>query len=163
VTPRRRQGAALIAGAALLYLLEAVGDLSFYWTPLLIGLTYLVAAALGGPRGSYWATAIVLTAWGAGVLLLHERTIDVSVQSGYLLAVGVGATVAALLDRGGYAVDALGVAATILLAGLVFALQPQADALSRASTYAALVAVVGLVRLLTPERGRGSARSGRRR
>jgi hypothetical protein len=34
--------------------------LRFYWTPLILGITYLAAAAAGGRRGSYWATACVL-------------------------------------------------------------------------------------------------------
>ena len=36
----------------------------FYWTPLIRGLTYLVAAIVDGPRGWYWATALGLTEWG---------------------------------------------------------------------------------------------------
>ncbi len=153
MSPRRRQGAALIAGAALLYLLVEAGDLAFHWTPLLIGLTYLVAAALGGRGGSYWATACVITGWGAGVALLAERDLDVTLQAGYLLAAGAGALAAALLERAGYAVEALGIAAALVVAGLVYALEPRVEAFGRASTYAAAVAVVGLVRLATPERG----------
>ena len=37
-------------------------------TPLGIGLVYLLAAAVGGRRGGYWATATVLVGWGAAVV-----------------------------------------------------------------------------------------------
>jgi len=73
VSPRRRQGAVLVGGAALAYLVLAVGSLPFFWTPLLLGLVYLAAAGSAGPRGSYWATGVLLTAWGLGVVALGER------------------------------------------------------------------------------------------
>jgi len=154
MSPRRRQGAVLIAGAALLYVLAEVGDLAFEWTPLLVGLAYLAAAVAGGRRGSYWATACVITGWGAGVVLLAERDLGVSAEAGYLLAAGAGALAAALLERAGYAADALAIAAALVIAGAIYALEPRIDALARAPTYAAAVAVVGLIRLAGPERGR---------
>lgn len=141
----------LIGGAAVLYLLVELGDLAFHWTPLLVGLAYLVAAVVGGKPGSYWATACIITAWGLGVVLVSERSIDVTPEGGYLLAVGIGATVAALLGRGGYAVDGLGIAATILAAGLFLVLVTRVDAVGRASTYSAGLAVIGLIRLAAPE------------
>lgn len=150
----------LIAGAAVLYVLEEVGNLRFYWTPLLVGLAYLVAAGVGGRRGSYWATATVITTWGAGVVLLANYDLRVTAEAGYLVAVGIGALAAAGLERAGYALESLGVAAAILLAGLFFALQPRVEAFGRASTFAALLALVGLVRLAGPERR--AAAGGRR-
>ena len=162
MTPRRRQGAVLIAGAALLYVLVEIGDLEFHWTPLLIGLAYLAAAAAGGRSGSYWATACVITGWGAGVVLLAERDVGVTPEAGYLLAAGAGALAGALLERGGYAVDALGLAAAVVLAWAIYALEPRVDALARASTFAAALAVIGLIRLASPDRkgpgGRARAR-----
>lgn len=153
MSPRRTQGAVLIGGAALLFLLVEVGDLRFEWTPLLIGLTYLVAASIGGRRGSYWATACVICGWGLGVVVLAETSLDVATDSGYLLAAGAGAVIAALLGRAGFAVDALGIAACVFAAGAFFALEPRVEALGMASTYAAALAVIGLVRLAGPERG----------
>jgi len=61
---------------------------------------------------------------------------------------------AAALERAGFAVDALGIAASVLLAGLIYALAPRVDALGSAATYAAALAVIGLVRLASPERRR---------
>ena len=150
------QGAPLVAGAIVLYLLVELGDARFYWTPLIVGLAYLAAAAVGGPRGSYWATATVITAWGAGVVLLTEVDTGVGTAPGYLLAIGAGALVAALLERRGFAVDALGVAGSVLLAGAFFALQPR-DPFGDAWFYAAALGLVGLIRLAV---GRTDARTG---
>jgi len=44
---RIRQALLLLAGALALELLIAQGSLRFYWTPLIIGITYLAAAAAG--------------------------------------------------------------------------------------------------------------------
>ena len=165
MSPRRRQGAVLLGGAVALYVLLELGSLPFFWTPLIVGLAYLAAAGSAGPRGSYWATGVVFACWGLGVVALGERWVtDVDPASGYLVAVGIGACAAAGLVRAGYAVDLLGVAVSVLAAGLVFLLADRVEALGEATTYAAALAVVGLVRLAGPERkGSGSASSRRKR
>lgn len=156
MSPRRRQGAVLLAGAVALYLLLEVGSLPFFWTPLIAGLAYLAAAASAGPGGAYWATGVVISAWGLGVVALGERWItDVDTAAGYLVAIGAGALVATALARAGYAIELLGVAGSVFAAGLAFALVSRVEALGEATTYAAALAVVGLVRLAGPERGRG--------
>ena len=153
-----------MGGAVLLYVLLEVGSLPFFWTPLIIGLAYLAAAGSAGPRGSYWATGVVFACWGLGVVAIGERWVtDVDPASGYLVAIGVGACAAAGLARAGYAIDLLGVAVSVLLAGLVFLLADRVDALGEATTYAALLAVVGLVRLAGPERGGSGPGSSPRR
>jgi len=155
VSARRRQGAVLVGGAVLLYLLLDVGSLPFFWLPLIVGLVYVGAAASAGPRGSYWATGVVLAGWGLGVVGLGERWVtDVDPAAGYLVAIGAGALAAAGLARAGYAVELPGVAATVFAAGLFFLLADRVDALGEPATYAAALAVVGLVRLAGPERGR---------
>lgn len=162
MSPRRRQGAVLVGGAALLYVVLELGSLPFFWTPLLLGLAYLAAAASAGPRGAYWATGVVFTVWGLGVVALGERWVtDVDPAAGYLVAIGFGALVAAGLGRAGYAIELLGVAAAVFAAGLAFLLAARVDALGEATTYAAALAVVGLARLAGPERG-GARRPTRR-
>ncbi len=107
---------------------------------------------------------MVVTAWGLGVVLVGEAVVEsVTPQAGYLLAAGAGALAAALLGRAGYAVDALGIAGAVFAAGLIYALEPRVEALGYARTYAAAIAVVGLIRLAAPERGPGSTPSGRTR
>lgn len=117
----------------------------FYLTPLGLGLVYLPAAAVGGRRGAYWATAIVLLAWGAAVVWLREGRPDLVTAGVYMTAVGVGAVAGMLLARRGFAVDALGLTATMILAGLALAFARQWDTLVEARAYALLVGVVGLV------------------
>jgi len=153
----------LVGGAVALYVLLELGSLEFYWSPLIVGLAYLAAAGSAGPRGSYWATGVVVAVWGTGVVALGERWItDVDPAAGYLVAIGLGALVAAGLARAGYAIELLGVAAAIVAAGLFFVLADRVEALAEATTYAAALAVVGLVRLAEPERGGGGALRRRR-
>lgn len=147
-----------MGGAVALYVLLELGSLPFYWIPLIVGLAYLGAAASAGPRGAYWATGVIFACWGLGVVALGERWVtDVDPASGYLVAVGVGALAAAGLARVGYAVELLGVAASVFLAGLVFLLADRVEALGEVTTYAAALAVVGLVRLAGPERKSSSS------
>jgi hypothetical protein len=156
MAPDRAQGAVLLAGAALLILI----DPALHWVPLALGLAYLAAAALGGPAGSYWSTAVVLTAWGIGPVLIFAFDVrDVSQAALYLVCVGAGATVAAALAERGFAITLPAVGATILAAGVVFALQPHVEAVRTTSTYAIALALVGALRLAAgrrlPAPGRG--------
>ncbi|MEJ7714534.1 MAG: hypothetical protein WKF40_02020 [Thermoleophilaceae bacterium] len=66
------QGALLGGGALVLALTAGADRLPFYWTPLILGLSYLVAAIVDGPRGGYWATALGLTGWGLAVVYMGE-------------------------------------------------------------------------------------------
>ena len=141
---RLRQGLVLLAGALVFALVVGPEADRFYLTPLGLGLAYLAAAAAGGTRGGWWATAVVLTAWGLGVVLVREARPDLDTAGVYLTAVGLGAVVGLALQRRGFAVDPLGLAATIVLAGLALALSAQADVLTEARAYALAVGLVGL-------------------
>jgi len=153
---RLRQGLALLVGAVIFALVVGPDPGRFYLTPLGLGLIYLVAAALGGRRGGYWATAVVLVAWGLAIVYLREARPELDTAGVYMAAVGVGAVAGVLLARGGFAVDALGLAATIALAGLSLAFAGQLDLLVEARAYALLVGLVGLVNVVA---GAVSARS----
>ena len=145
-TPRNRvvQGLLLCAGAALLEFSAGADRIAFYWTPLIIGITYLLAAIVDGPRGGYWATAIGLTGWGLAVLYMGEvRPPDVDVAGVYLVGVGLAALAATVLRSRGFTVSEVGVALTIVGAGVFLALSVRVDALVDASTYALAVGVVG--------------------
>jgi len=143
---RVRQGAALLAGAAVIELAIAVGPLSFFWTPFFVGLAYLAAALAGGRRGGYWATAAVFVVWGATVAGLNEfGSLDVRIAAAYMAALGASAMLAGVLQRRGFALDLVGVGGSILLAGFFFAIDRYwASVFGRADTYAALVALVGI-------------------
>lgn len=51
------------------------GTIRFYYTPLIVGLTYLAAGAAAGRNGALWAPGIITTCWGIAVLLgVHGLT-----------------------------------------------------------------------------------------
>ncbi len=136
----------LSGGAALLAVTAGADRIPFYWTPLILGLTYLLAAAVDGPRGGYWATALALTGWGLAVVLIgHVQPRDIDTSGAYLAGVGLAGVAAALLRRHGFLVSELGFAATVAAGGLVLAASPrEPGTLDDASTYAIALGVVGL-------------------
>ena len=142
---RLRQGLVLLAGSIVFLLVVGTGPQTFYNTPLGIGLVYLAAAVVGGKQGGYWATAVVLVGWGAAVVYARQVQPDLDLAGLYLAGAGLGATVAVLLSRAGFAVDPLGATATVAIAGVILALEPRwTEVLGEARTYALIVGVVGL-------------------
>ena len=79
---------------------------------------------------------------------MREGRPDLETAGVYMVAVGLGAVAGLLLARRGVAVDALGLAGTIVLAGLSLAFAGQAEALVEARTYALAVGAVGLVNVI---------------
>ena len=146
---RIRQALLLLAGALALELLVAQGSLRFYWTPLILGITYLAAAAAGGRRGSYWATACVLVGWGLAVVYVGAtKPTDIDTAGAYLVGAGLGAVAGTLLARRRFDVSPLGLGATAAAAGLILAISPRApELLYDARTFALAIAAVGLVNL----------------
>ncbi len=145
---RLRQGLVLLLGAVVFAAVVGPEPDRFYLTPLGLGLAYLAAAAAGGRRGGYWATAIVLVVWGLAVVWVREGRPDLDTAGVYMVAVGLGAIVGLLLARRGVAVSALGLAGTIVLAGLSLAFATQWDELVEARSYAMVVGLVGLVNVV---------------
>jgi len=141
------RGLALAAGAVALELLVVRGDTPFYWTPLIVGLAYLAAAASGGRDGGYWATATVLCGWGLAVVWAGSGSPDLDFAGLYLAGAGAGATAGLLLGRAGFEVAPLGVAVTVAAAGLLLALTPQVGELEDARTFALALGAVALVNL----------------
>jgi len=156
VPPRTRvaRGVALLVAAAL-YALLVDGVLDFTWTPFLLGLAYLAAAAVGGPRGGLWSTATVLLGWGLGVLVVFQTGLEVQRAAAEVTGVGLGVLAAAALAARGFSVDLVGVGATIVLAGAVFLLQGHVDAVTEPWPYAVLLAAVGAANLVL-SRARGA-------
>lgn len=156
---RVKQAVMLLVGAVVLSAFVAPSDRRFYWTPLVLGLAYLAAAVSGGRRGGHWATACVLVGWGAAVALVGATRPDLDAAGLYLAGAGVGTGAGMLLQRAGVEVNPMGLATTIVAAGLILALAPRAsDVLEDARTYAALLGVVAAANLVLAGRGALAAR-----
>jgi hypothetical protein len=139
----------LITGGVVIALAIGGSHSGFYWTPLSLGLTYLVGAAAGGPRGSYWATAVVLVGWGTAVVIVRQFSPDLDTAGLYLLGAGVGATIGMVLAGRGFAVSPIGMTLTVAVGGLVLSFEPRDSALlGDARFYAVLIGVVGAVNLV---------------
>jgi len=146
---RLRQGVILMVGAIVIVLAIGASATGFYWTPLAVGLVYLAGAMSGGPKGSYWATAVVLVGWGAAVVVVRQLNPDLDTSGLYLAGAGLGASAGLLLVRRGFAVDPLGMTITIAVGGAVLAFEPRfTSVLGDARFYALLIGLVGLVNLL---------------
>jgi hypothetical protein len=117
--PRSWRWVPVLVGAVVETVAVApIGPLPFYLTPLVLGLTYVAAASVGGRHATLWAPGMVITAWGAGVVLVFSQTLHVDLAPVAVTALGGGAVAAALLGRAGFRVDALAIALSVLLAGL---------------------------------------------
>lgn len=145
---RITQAAALLTGGLVLVVVIHPDGARFFWTPLVLGLSYLAAAAAGGRSGGHWATACVLTGWGAAVALAFTVRPGLDIAGLYLAGAGLGALAGLLIARTGYAVSPMGLAGTITVGGLVLAFTTQAPGLlGDARTYAAGLAAVALANL----------------
>jgi len=158
---RRGRWVPVLLGATIV---SAAGDpvaaLPSYATPLILGVTYLGAAAMGGRGATLWAPGLVITVWGAAVVLVFSHTLDADFTAVAVTALGVGATGAALLGRIGFRVDALAVAVSVLLAGITeLAASAGVSLLAHGWFYGALLGVWVLGDLIrwSPLLRRGSA------
>ncbi len=85
----------ILAGAGVYAMLEATGALEFSATPLILGLTAVVAG-LAGTRHRVTATGLALAGWGTAVLLVAHGVIPAArTTPAYMLGMGVGLLVAA--------------------------------------------------------------------
>lgn len=97
VRSRRLRGGVLLLGALALLVLIQGGVIAFYFTPLIIGLAYLGAAAVGGRRGALWAPGIVTTCWGVAVLLAKGGHVSNPGGRAYFVAGFIGVAIAIVL------------------------------------------------------------------
>ena len=139
---RLRHGA-IFLGGALAYPLLVYGPLDFDWTPLLLGLVYLLAALAGGREGGFWPTACVLCGWGLAVVLVREAELDVPEAAATLAGAGAGAVVAGLLRA-----DAVHVGAVALVGGVLYALQEHVDVILDPELYTIALGLVGAFNVL---------------
>ncbi len=143
----RLRRAGVLGLGAVAYALLVGGPLDFVWTPFVLGVVYLVAAAAGGPEGGLWATACVLLGWGLGVLLWSQTDVEVERSAAEVFGVGLGVTAAAVLARRGFASEFTGAGATVLFAGAVFLFGRSVDVVTEWWPYALLLALVAAFNL----------------
>jgi len=146
-----------LSGALALNVAVVPDDRRFYWTPLVVGLAYLAAAAAGGRRGGHWATACVLVGWGAAVVFAGAARPDVDIAGLYMVGAGLGAVGGLLSRRAGVEVDPLGLAVAITAGGLILTFAAQAPSvLEEARTYAGLLALLAVANLALAARDWGA-------
>lgn len=116
LAPRRRSAVALIAGALVMEFVIQQHVLKFYYTPLIVGLTYFAAAFAAGRKGALWAPGIVTTCWGVAVLLGVHGVITSSAIVSYDVAAAVGVLIAlALRFSIGLAAGAVGLIVSVAI------------------------------------------------
>lgn len=108
--------AVVLVGAAAYAALEGGGAVEFAATPMILGVTAIVAG-LVGTRRRVVGTGLVLACWGAAVLLVAHGVIPGDrATPAYMLGVGVGLLAAAAVaphgDRGDWLTSASIVAFT---------------------------------------------------
>jgi hypothetical protein len=140
----------LLAGAAFLTVM--VDEDRFYWTPLVLGLAMIAAGTVAGRASGYWASGCVLVGWGAAVVFVRLVEPDLDTSGVYLAGAGAGALAALELGRRGFAVDAVVVAATTVLAGAALALTTLGGAFTDPRTFAALLAALAVAQLVQAAR-----------
>lgn len=141
---RRRSALALIAGALVMELVIQQQVIKFYYTPLIIGLTYLAAAALAGRKGALWAPGIVTSCWGIAVILGVKNVVTLDSKASYLIAGAIGVAIAlALRYTIGLAAGPIGLAVSIAVI-LVHEYVPTPSWVYQGVTFAVLLGVWGL-------------------
>ena len=159
---RLLQALAFALGAAALYVLIEKGSTKFYFTPLIIGLSYLAAAAVGGRNGGHWPTAMVLLGWGAVVVYAGESRPDLDTAGLYLAGGGAGVLLAGILIRLGFVIDVIGLGGAALAAGLILAFSGRVDQFVEAKWFALVLAIVAIVNLVLAFVARGKGTRGPR-
>lgn len=146
VSSCRRRGTVLLLGAAVVSLVVSpVGGADLYWMPLVLGLTYLLAAMAGGREGALWSAGLVVTSWAVAVLLVLTGTLQLDFAGAAVTGLGIGAVLASLLPRVGIPAPALSIAAPVLLVGVLELAQSQLHGpLDKGWAYGGLLALWGL-------------------
>ena len=138
----------LLAGAAFLLVMVAPDDDRFYWTPLVLGLSFLAAAAAGPRTSGPWAPACVLVGWGGAVVFVRLAEPDLDTSGVYLAGAGAGVLAGIELGRRGFASDHVTLASTLVIAGALLAVSTVADVFADARTYAALLGLAAVAQLV---------------
>lgn len=140
---RVRQIAVFLIGAGALEVLVNRGDVRFYWTPLILGLTYLAAAVVGGRDGGHWSGATALTGFGLAVAWVgYAQPRDVDVAGVYVAGAGAAVAIGAAAAARGWPISGVSVGVTLGITGSLLALVERVPEFGDGRTY---VEYLGLV------------------
>jgi hypothetical protein len=142
----------LLAGGVFLTVMVAPDDDRFYWTPLVLGLSFLAAAAVGPRTSGPWAPACALVGWGAAVVFVRLAEPELDTSGVYLVGAGAGVMIGVELARRGFASDPTTLAATVVIAGALLALSTTAGIFADARTYAAFLGALAVAQLILAAR-----------
>jgi len=147
---RRIRALVILAGAALLLLLVKGAGVRFYWVPVVLGLTYLAAAAAGRS-----VVGLAEASW------FHDGRPAASFEFAEitLLAAGTGAVLAVAMSVLDVHVSAMSVAMAVLLTGAFNLAEAQGvhGISGNVWFYAGLLAVWGAADLLLAGRGKANS------
>jgi hypothetical protein len=149
-----RRAVALLAGAGLVAATIGTGRISFGQVPLVVGLCYLVASYAGGSGGRLWETACVVTGWGIGNAALYAdslRDLQLPESAAHMTGMGLGVLFLAYLAKvRGVQWSLLGVAAAMIVSGVVFELQrgQRVEVFNHAKAYVVLLAAYAATDLI---------------
>jgi hypothetical protein len=144
---RRRLSAGVLFVGALLasFVVVPGGSAKLYWIPIIVGMAYLLAAAVVGRQSPLWPAGVVVSSWGVAVLLVLRGTWSTDFSGTAVTAIGVGLLLAALLPRVGVAVSLTSLAVPVLLLGSFELLQAESlDLFSKGWLFGVALALRGL-------------------
>ncbi len=131
-------------------MIEPVGSAQLYWMPLIIGVTYLIASAVGGRTGGLWVPGLMVTFWGLADVLVLSGTWHIDFASAAITGIGVGAVLSLGLVRLGLPVNPTAIAVNLLLIGLLELAEAQVGGALVKGWPWALLLVVGALWELRP-------------
>lgn len=114
----RKRGIVLLVGAvAIVLLVKEIGPLDYYWNPPLVGLVFLVAAAVTGPLSPLWGAGIVVGFWGLSKIL--QNNTDWAWTGPFTTPmIGLGGLLAAYLATRGFAISVARIAWPVVFIGV---------------------------------------------
>ncbi len=114
----RKRGIVLLVGAvAIALLVKEIGPLDYYWNPPLVGLVFLAAAAVTGPRSPLWGAGLVVGFWGLSKIL--QSNTDWAWTGAFsTVAIGLGGLLAAYLVTRGFAISVASIAWPVVFIGI---------------------------------------------
>lgn len=147
----RVRGVLLLVGAVVVGLvIQPVGSAHLYWMPLIIGVTYLVASAVGGRTGGLWIPGLMVTFWGLADVLVLSGTWRIDFAGAAITGIGVGAVLSLGLIRLGVPVNPAAIAVNLLAIGLLELAEAQVGGALVKGWPWALLLVVGALWELRP-------------